>query len=179
LEGRRQGHDDSLLTHLGQEQAHAAGEALRQVGVDAIYTSPLGRAATTAGIVAALLNLPVRTVDLAREIDHGAFTGLTNAEIEACYPGALAQRDADKYTWTFPDGESYADAARRASRLVDVLGVTPSDAPLIVTHEMFARMLVARISNARPQDFLSWHLSHGSFVVVHIAPHSRHESAGR
>ena len=63
----------------------------------------------------------MRTVDLARDIDHGAFSGLTNAEIEACYPGVLAQREADKYTWTFPDGESYADASRHADRLVEVL----------------------------------------------------------
>ena len=105
LEGRRQGHHDSPLTSRGRAQAYEAATALQQVGVDAIYTSPLGRAAMTASIVAAVLELPVRTVDLAREIDHGAFSGLTNAEIEACDPGVLAQRDADKYTWTFPDGE--------------------------------------------------------------------------
>ena len=142
LLGRRQGHHDSPLTSRGREQAYEAANALQQVGVDAIYTSPLGRAATTASIVAAVLELPVRTVDLAREIDHGAFSGLTNAEIEACYPGVLAQRAADKYTWTFPDGESYADASRRADRLVEVLVATPSKSPLVVTHEMFARMLV-------------------------------------
>ena len=124
----------------------------------------------TASIVAAVLELPVRTVDLAREIDHGAFSGLTNAEIEACDPGVLAQRDADKYTWTFPDGESYADASRRADRLVAVLLATPSRSPLVVTHEMLARMLVARLSDAPAHGFLTWDLPHGEFVDVEVPP---------
>ena len=169
LLGRRQGHHDSPLTSRGREQAYEAASALQQVGVDAIYTSPLGRAATTA-IVAAVLELPVRTVDLAREIDHGAFSGLTNAEIEACYPGVLAQRAADKYTWTFPDGESYADASRRADRLVEVLVATPSKSPLVVTHEMFARMLVARLSDVPAHSFLTWNLPHGKFVDFDVSP---------
>ena len=46
----------------------------------------------------------------------------------------------NKYSWTFPGGESYVDASVRAADLVDVLKTWASTRPVVVTHEMFARM---------------------------------------
>ena len=98
----------------------------RVLPIDAVFSSPLGRAMTTAQVYAAALGLPVVTVDELAEIHHGAMAGLRADEVEAAFPGELSRRAADKYRWRFPGdgGESYADgdvrgragAARRSPR---------------------------------------------------------------
>jgi broad specificity phosphatase PhoE len=71
---------------------------VRTEDVDAIYTSPLGRARTTAEIIVAASGLAVHVVDALSEVDHGDFSGLTNAEVARRAP----DRKRDKYTWRFP-----------------------------------------------------------------------------
>lgn len=51
--GSYSGRRDVPLTEHGREQARRAGERLRDAGVDAIYSSPLGRAADTAHSIGA------------------------------------------------------------------------------------------------------------------------------
>lgn len=63
------------LTARGKEQAMAAAERLREENIEEIYTSPLGRAAETAGAAAEVLNLPVRTLDYMRELHWGSTDG--------------------------------------------------------------------------------------------------------
>jgi len=48
LQGRRQGRLDSPLTRTGVEQANRHAVVLQGRGIDGIFTSPLGRAVTTA-----------------------------------------------------------------------------------------------------------------------------------
>jgi broad specificity phosphatase PhoE len=50
--GRRQGQLDSPLTAAGVEQAHRHAKTVAVRGIDGIFTSPLGRALTTAEIIA-------------------------------------------------------------------------------------------------------------------------------
>lgn len=87
--GRWQGQEDPPLTDLGCEQA---SEAAAGVGVvDAIFASPLQRAARTAGIIAEGLGVgPVVTLDGLMERHAGEWQGLTRAEIEQDWPGYLA-----------------------------------------------------------------------------------------
>jgi broad specificity phosphatase PhoE len=93
---RRQGRLDSPLTSTGIAQARAMASIATSLSVDRIFTSPLGRAASTAAIVADAVGLPFQVLDELAEVDHGEFAGLTNDEIEARHPGALAERAARK-----------------------------------------------------------------------------------
>lgn len=170
VQRRRQGQLDSPLTDRGRAQVHHTAQQLRSLGIDAIYSSPLDRAIATTAIVGDSLDLPTNVVGLACEVDHGDFAGLTNDEIEARQPGALARREANKYLWTFPGGESYLDATNRARRLVAVLDASPATTPLVVTHEMFARMLVAELSAQPPEQALTWKLGQGQ-VWTSWPPH--------
>lgn len=88
--GRWQGQADPALTDLGRQQAR---EASRSIGkVDAIVSSPLIRARETAEIIAEELGVgPVIEVEALAERNAGAWSGLTRDEIEARYPGYLAE----------------------------------------------------------------------------------------
>lgn len=103
--------------------------------------------------------------DLA-EIDHGTFAGLTNEEIEARHPGELARRAQSRYTWSFPGGESYADADVRAGAALDAVVATGATSPVLVTHEMNGRMLLRTLLRLDPQDAFEQSLSHGSVIEV-------------
>ena len=61
------------LTEEGRAQAEAAAERLAGEGISEIYTSPCGRASETASYTAALLGLPVTTLDYMHEISWGGF----------------------------------------------------------------------------------------------------------
>jgi broad specificity phosphatase PhoE len=85
--GRWQGHADAPLSELGRAQAARAVEALPEV--DAIWSSDLERARSTADILAGALELPVRVDPRFRERHAGDWTGLTRDEIEAGWPNYL------------------------------------------------------------------------------------------
>ena len=115
---RRQGQLDSPLTEDGRRHAETVTDLCVARGADSVFSSPLGRARVTADVVGSRLSLPVVVVSDLAEIDHGAFAGLTNEEIEARHPGELARRAESRYTWSFPGGESYANAPARVGTAV-------------------------------------------------------------
>ena len=144
--GRQQGRLDSPLTPKGIEQARATGRALRRVLPDldtvCIETSPLGRARQTASILCDELGLDESALVIAPlliEANFGAWQGLTHAEIEALYPGARQAREADKWHYVVPGGESYALVDARARRWLACRRHAP--VTIAVTHEMLSRTM--------------------------------------
>ncbi|RZU19596.1 putative phosphoglycerate mutase [Kribbella rubisoli] len=143
--GRRQGRLDSPLTALGLQQAGQNAELLSEEGIDAVFASPLGRAGQTASIIGSALGLTVTVLDELSEIDHGLWSGLTSAEIDAGWPGQRGVRERDKYGFRFPCGESYADGDVRAGRALAEVARTGVRRPLLVSHEMIGRMLLRQL----------------------------------
>lgn len=143
--GRRQGRLDSPLTDLGLLQAARNADLLSTEGIDAVFASPLGRAQQTASIIGSKLALTVTVLDELAEIDHGLWSGLTSAEIDAGWPGQRAERERDKYRFRFPAGESYADGDVRAGRALAAVERTGVRRPLLVSHEMIGRMLLRQL----------------------------------
>jgi broad specificity phosphatase PhoE len=89
-DGRWQGQADPPLSELGVAQAEAAARTVD--GVDLIWASDLERAHHTAKILAAPHGIDVVADPRLREREAGEWTGLTRAEIEEQYPGALEER---------------------------------------------------------------------------------------
>jgi broad specificity phosphatase PhoE len=112
---RFQGHSDRPLTELGRQQAEALADKLAAVAeLSAIYTSPLRRALDTAAVVGARTGLePVPLGDL-REVDVGAWAGLSRPEVEAQFPAAFRRWLDGGEGWE--DGESYAAMSARVLR---------------------------------------------------------------
>jgi broad specificity phosphatase PhoE len=108
---RFQGHADPPLNDRGREQARALARELAAAPPDALYSSPLRRAAETAAIVADHLGLEVCHVEDLREIDVGDWQGLTRAEVDERYPGALGRWLAGAHGWE--NGETYDELAAR------------------------------------------------------------------
>ncbi len=65
------GYDDQPLSELGRRQAQVLAERLRDSGLAAIYSSPLGRARQTAEAVGKAADLPVSLEPDLREVELG------------------------------------------------------------------------------------------------------------
>jgi broad specificity phosphatase PhoE len=131
---RFQGHTDRPLTELGRRQAMELADALEaRAALIAIYTSPLQRAIETASIVGARLGLePAAVADL-REVDVGAWSGLSRAEVEERFPEGFGRWLDGGEGWD--DGETYADMAERVLRaLRQIANSHPGDEVLVVSH---------------------------------------------
>lgn len=100
--GRWQGQADVPLSPAGRAQAEALARRLVRDGVrfDQLVASDLSRAWETAQIVARALHLPLHPLPGLREIDVGAWSGLTRNDILEQFPGYL---EADR---TAPGGET-------------------------------------------------------------------------
>lgn len=85
-ESRLQGQLDIPLNALGQRQAAALAEALRDEGLAAVYASDLGRAWQTACALAGPLGLPLQPEPGLRERCFGMLQGHTYQEIDARWP---------------------------------------------------------------------------------------------
>lgn len=126
--GRWQGQADPALSADGRDQAF---EAARVVGdVDAIVSSPQLRAAETAEILSTSLGVgPVITVDGLRERAIGSWSGLTTAEIEQRWPGAIGRGE-----WP-DDAEPLDDLLERTRVSIEAIATAlPSATVLVVCH---------------------------------------------
>ena len=82
VEARIQGISDVELSPEGLRQAELLAENFPFDKVDAVYSSDLSRAKTTAKFVADKFNLPVQTTAGLREVDFGIWEGKSFAELE-------------------------------------------------------------------------------------------------
>ena len=147
-EGRYQGQEDIALSPVGESQARALGERLREVRIDRAVASPLSRARRTAELALGEARAGMLTLDPGLvEIAHGTWEGLLAAEIRERDPERLAAwRDAP-HEVRMPQGESLQDVADRAwpalARAVDGLG--DDDTVLVVAHDAVNRVLLCRV----------------------------------
>jgi glucosyl-3-phosphoglycerate phosphatase len=126
---RFQGQSDVPLNDVGLRQAEEAAPYLAALKPDAIFSSDLSRASSTAGVLARLTGLPVQLDKDLRERGGGSWEGLTAAEIQERFPDEYA-------AWSPPDGETAEAVADRAEaamcRIVD--GLTGGRLAVVVGH---------------------------------------------
>lgn len=133
-ENRFQGHADPPLNELGRRQSEELAATLADEHIARVYTSPLRRAGETAEIVAGRLGLEVEPVEGLREIDVGAWAGLTRDEVAARFPDDYAVW-LERAPEGFEDGETYDELAARVIPALRALADRhPSSTILVVTH---------------------------------------------
>ena len=105
-EGRLQGHTDTPLNASGLAQAEELSEKLRPHRLDAVVSSDLSRALTTARIVADALGVPLLADPGLRETDVGAAEGLLWADAKTRFGEGLTKRWYSEGDVAFPGGET-------------------------------------------------------------------------
>lgn len=111
---RYQGHTDIELSETGREQARLLAKRLNEEKVKAVYSSDLKRAFETACIIASPHNLPVKVTKELREINFGAWEGLTYQEIMEQYKDLASEWYRYPGKVRIPGGENFQDLKERA-----------------------------------------------------------------
>ena len=179
-ERRIQGHVDSPLTELGVRQAQAVGGLLRDLIREPegwrIVSSPLGRAKSTAEIVASKLGgLPVELEDRLKEKSWGPHDGRLRSELEAENPETFG-----KTGWAFDagSGESFEVVAERVGDWLASLPPESERRIIAVSHGISGRVLRGLYANLErdaaglqdvPQDAV-YLLQHGCVGRIDCEP---------
>ncbi|MFF3625461.1 bifunctional RNase H/acid phosphatase [Streptomyces sp. NPDC002467] len=162
------GGSDPELSEAGRRQAGAVAEALAARGtIQTVISSPLRRCRETAQAVATRLGLTVTVEDGLREVDFGAWEGLTFAEVQERFPDDLqAWLDSPKAAPT-GGGESFMAATRRISATRDrLLAAHAGRTVLLVTHVTPVKILVRLALGAPPEALFRMELSAASLSAV-------------
>jgi alpha-ribazole phosphatase len=131
---RYNGHRDVPLTAKGEQQYHQLKSRLDPDLISACYTSDLTRTVRGGEILGSYLGVePVEVREL-RELNCGAWEGLTLAEIQLRRPLEWAARLADLVNFRAPGAESLGDLAKR---------VLPAIAGIVARHRGEEVLVVA------------------------------------
>lgn len=144
--GRCCGRTDVPLSAAGAARAERLAAAFAGLGVEAVYASPLRRAAATARPIAAAAGRAVVTCHGLVEVDFGAFEGMTFEEIARAEPELYERWMASPATVRFPGGESFADLRERAVAAADGIARRhPGTAVVAVAHDGPIRAVLAAV----------------------------------
>ena len=147
-EGRYQGQIDIPLSPVGEAQAAALGQRLRELPITRAVASPLSRARRTAELALGAERAGMLETDAdVQEIAHGEWEGLLASEIHEKDPARLRAWREEPETVMMPGGESLRQVLDRSwrglARAMDGLG--EDDTLLLVAHDAVNRVLLCRV----------------------------------
>ena len=144
---RYAGVSDIPLTERGLEQANVLATWAGGANLDAVYSSPLTRATTTAGPVAIRAGLELAIDTRLIEVDWGQGEGLTRDEMAIAFPAAYEAFVANPASSPLPDGESGQAAIERALPALDeIVARHPGGRVLVVGHSTLTRLIIATVT---------------------------------
>lgn len=137
------GQSDPPINAVGYEQIASLLRSLRGQSFDAVYSSDLRRALTTAAALADFFAIPCIARPALREIYFGSWEGRTWSEIESDDP-ACAARWLEAYpNLPAPGGELFSSFEARVSAETDsILRQNDHRRVLVVTHAGVMRSIL-------------------------------------
>jgi len=149
------GQTDLSLNDNGIRQAQALHEQLKNIPFSGIFTSPLQRAVQTAALVSGLPAESLHLIEEFKEINLGAWEGLTVDEVRNRFPGDYEQRGRDlEFFRPQGNGESFADLSVRCYPPLLALAKAHPGPLLVVAHAGVNRVLIARLQQKPLQQLL-------------------------
>ena len=183
--GRFQGHTDIGMNQRGFEQARRLAESLQGEKVAAILSSDLKRAVETITPYGTLTGMPIRTDARLRELNFGAWEGLTGPEIALRDPVGW-QRWEQGLAADFPGGETLDELATRLRSVLDeALASLPAQdessttprsphgpgALMIVAHRGAMRVMICVALGLEPMMFRRFYLDQTAITELRFYPH--------
>lgn len=146
-DGRQQGWASIPLNEHGRQQAARLANFVRHLGVGAIYSSDLRRAAETTEILAEKLNIKPILDSRLRERNVGQWQGLTLSEIKDWCADDYEQFLKRVNSFQIPGGEGRSEVVERiSSAFMDIMKhQTEVETVGIVTHSIAIRTLLSQL----------------------------------
>ena len=169
--GRKQGHSDSPLTPTGRAQAHALAARLTSESFTTLYSSDLGRAHSTARVIADRTGHEIVIDRRLRERSFGIFEGMTETKIhQRCreqYRSFISDDVGSSAARSNPEGESVREFAARATACLDEIAASHTgESVVVITHGGVMDALFRFVFNLplhTPRQVKLWNAAINSF----------------
>jgi probable phosphoglycerate mutase len=158
------------LNERGQKQAQGLGEALKDVPIKAIYSSPLERAMETAAPIASARKLEIVQEPDLMDTDIGSWEGKSIKVLRLTKLWRIVQSAPSRFR--FPDGESFVESqARYVSALERIIKKhhKPQDIVAIVFHADPIKLSVAHFLGMPLDHFQRLSCDTGSLTALHVS----------
>jgi probable phosphoglycerate mutase len=157
---------DVHLNERGRQQAQALADALLEVPLKAIYSSPLERAVETATPIAAARGLEIQIVPGLIETDVGKWQGRSLASLRLQKYWRVIQGSPSRAH--FPEGETFYECQTRVVAALDAIGrkYKPQDMIACIFHADPIRLAVAHYIGLPLDHFQRLSCDTGSLTAV-------------
>lgn len=155
------------LNEKGRKQAQALAEALKDVPLKAVYSSPLERAMETAGPIAEPHKLKVMPEPDLMDTDIGQWQGRSWRVLGLTKVWKIVQNAPSRFR--FPDGESFIEAQTRCATALEKIiqkHNKPGDIIAVVFHADPIRLVVAHFLGMPLDHFQRLSCDTGSMTVL-------------
>jgi probable phosphoglycerate mutase len=170
LVGKQQGQLNSPLSDAGVKQARLLAEGLGGREIQVLYSSDLGRALETAGVIGAALGLETQVDPRLRERHLGSLQGLTWEAFRSRFPEEAARAESGDPDYACPGGESPRERHQRCVACCAELAARhPGGRILVVTHGGVVNSLFHHalgIELGQPRRFSNVNAAINSFSVT-------------
>lgn len=139
------GRIDIELNQTGIKQAELLAEYLSDLKLDAIYSSPLKRALTTAEMIASYHKLDVEITPGLIDFDYGKWQGLPHQEVKDKYKELYAQWIRNPHQVKIPAGESLDEVRKRAIGVIDNVIAKYEGTVVLVSHRVVNKVLICAL----------------------------------
>ena len=132
------------LNERGQKQAQGLGEALKEVPIKAIYSSPLERALETAEPIASSHQLEIIQEPNLMDANVGKWQGKSLKALRLTNAWKVVQHSPSRFQ--FPEGESFIDLQTRIANTLETIVkkyYKPKDIVAVVFHADPIKLAVA------------------------------------
>ena len=167
LENLLHGRTDVPLTSFGEWQAQRVADRMVEFDpVDALYSSPLLRARSTARLIAQRIGREAVIIDDLTEFHFGDFEGYTLSNVQESHPELFLQAlDTSDFEFRFPNGESRREFHARVKRAVDRLATEHvGKRVVVVAHGGVIASAVTQFTGGNPNDWASF-LAHNCSIT--------------
>jgi probable phosphoglycerate mutase len=158
------------LNERGQKQADALGEALTDVPIKALYSSPLERAVETAAPIARARNLEIIPEPDLMDTNIGSWQGRSLKSLRLTKLWRIVQSAPSRFR--FPDGESFVESqARYVSALERIIKNhnKPQDTVAVVFHADPIKLAVAHFLGMPLDHFQRLSCDTGSLTALYVS----------
>jgi probable phosphoglycerate mutase len=159
---------DIHLNERGQKQAQALGDALKDVPIKAIYSSPLERAVETATPIANAHNLQVIPEPDLMEANIGTWQGKSIKSLRLTNMWKIVQSTPSRFR--FPDGDSFVESQARYVGALERMIKNhnkPRDVVAVVFHADPIKLVVAHFLGMPLDHFQRLSCDTGSLTALY------------
>jgi len=168
-----QGHTDSPLTKMGEEQAMRVAEDLSDVRFNAIFSSDLGRSIRTAEIIRLERNLEITTSPLLREKSYGIFEDMDHTKFIETLKEEFNRFDNEltiEERWSHkahPSIESDVEILKRFTDYIkEIINSHIGETVLVISHRMPIRLFLVGIGCGTYENLKGGGLKNAGYAVL-------------